>query len=68
MRDCTSQVSPPSLSGGGDVINDFLNRSPVSKSNIRVNLNQQRLLPRNMVEEEEEGLKEKRRRRKGGGR
>lgn len=34
VRNCTSQVSPPSLSGGGDVINDFLNNSPVFQPNI----------------------------------
>lgn len=34
VRNCTSQVSPPSLSGGGDVINDFLNNSPVFQPNM----------------------------------
>lgn len=53
------------------MINDFLNRSPVFKSTIGVNLNQQRLFPRSAGEREkrrtttdrERGLLERRKER-----
>lgn len=53
------------------MINDFLNRSPVFKSTIGVNLNQQRLFPRSAGEREkrrtttdrERGLPERRKER-----